>query len=142
MKIRLEDDTGLDLKYLVSDTDRHGTARVYVRRHGRKVRIRELATVEEFMAAYRAALESKSQDAILKPTAVAPGSLRWLVQTYYGCPEFLGLQGARLGHYRPRTTGPAQISIDNIVVPEPTPALLLALVVVSASISRVIRSTA
>ncbi len=45
MKIRLEDGTGLDLKYLVSDTDRHGTVRVYVRRHGRKVRIRDLATV-------------------------------------------------------------------------------------------------
>ena len=49
MKIRLEDGTGLDLKYLVKDTDRHGTVRVYVRRHGRKVRIRELGTVEEFM---------------------------------------------------------------------------------------------
>ena len=36
MKIRLEDGTGLDLKYLVSDIDRHGTVRVYVRRHGRK----------------------------------------------------------------------------------------------------------
>ncbi len=97
MKIRLEDGAGLDLKYLVSDTDRHGTTRVYVRKHGRKVRIRELATVEEFMAAYRAALESKSQDAIPKSAAVAPGSLRWLVTTYFGCPEFLGL------HPRTRT---------------------------------------
>ena len=60
MKVRLEDGTGLDLKYLVSDTDRHGTVRVYVRRRGRKVRIRDLATVEEFMTAYRAALESGS----------------------------------------------------------------------------------
>ncbi len=59
MKIQFLDGTELsNIKYLVSDTDRHGTVRVYVRRHGRKVRIRELATVEEFMAAYRAALES------------------------------------------------------------------------------------
>ncbi len=91
MKVRLEDGTGLDLKYLVSDTDRHGTVRVYVRRHGRKVRIRELGTVEEFMAAYRAALEAGSQHGTPKLATVAPGSLRWLVQAYYGAPEFTKL---------------------------------------------------
>ena len=90
MKIRLEDGTGLDLKYLVSDTDRHGNLRIYVRRHGRKVRVRELATVEEFMAAYRVALE-KRQNCRFYDHRPAPGSLRWLVQAYYGCPEFLGL---------------------------------------------------
>ena len=90
-KIRLEDGTGLDLKYLVSDTDRHGAVRVYVRRHGRKVRIRDLATVEEFMAAYRAALEAGSQHATPKLAAVAPSSLRWLVQAYYSAPEFTKL---------------------------------------------------
>ena len=61
--INLEDGTGLDLKYLVKDTDRRGNDRIYVRRHGRKVRIRELATVEEFMAAYRAALEAPDRSA-------------------------------------------------------------------------------
>ena len=91
MKIRIEDGAGLDLRYLVKDTDRHGNARIYVRRHGRKVRIRELATVEEFMAAYRAALETPDIVSGVKPTVAAPGSLRWLVQSYYGCPEFLGL---------------------------------------------------
>ncbi len=91
MKIRLEDGTGLDLKYLVSDTDRHGTVRIYVRRHGRKVRIRELGTVEEFMAAYRAALSTGATTEPVLATAPAPGSLRWLVQSYYGCPEYLGL---------------------------------------------------
>ncbi len=89
--IQLDDGTGLDLKYLVTDTDRHGNERIYVRRHGRKVRIRELATVEEFMAAYRAALETDDRPVTGSPTAAAPGSLRWLVQSYYGCPEFLGL---------------------------------------------------
>ncbi|MHC4180149.1 MAG: tyrosine-type recombinase/integrase, partial [Planctomycetota bacterium] len=81
----------MDLKYLVSDTDRHGTVRVYVRRYGRKVRIRELGTVEEFMAAYRAALEIGNSGRPDKPTAVDPDSLRWLVTTYFGCPEFLDL---------------------------------------------------
>ncbi len=90
MKVHLEDGTGLDLKYLVSDTDRHGTVRVYVRRHGRKVRIRELGTVEQFMVAYRAALEPAPVE-LSSPIAVAPGSLRWLVQAYYGAPEFTKL---------------------------------------------------
>ncbi len=88
MKIRLEDGTGLDLKYLVKDTDRHGNVRVYVRRHGRKVRIRELATVEDFMAAYRAALERGSVEAPPKSAAAAPGSLRWLVEHYYQSAEY------------------------------------------------------
>ena len=91
MKIRLEDGTGLDLKYLVKDTDRHGNLRIYVRRHRRKVRIRELANVEEFMTAYRAALKNVYRPANIKPTAAPPGSLRWLVQAYYGTPEFTGL---------------------------------------------------
>ena len=73
--IQLDDGTGLDLKYLVTDTDRHGNERIYVRRHGRKVRIRELATVEEFMAAYRAALETDDRPVTGSPTAAAPGSL-------------------------------------------------------------------
>ena len=91
MKICLDDGTGLDLRYLVKDTDRHGNERVYVRRHGRKVRIRELATVKEFMAAYRAALEPRSTVDQSSPTATTPGSLRWLVQAYYACPEYLKL---------------------------------------------------
>ena len=91
MKIWLEDGMGLDLKYLVRDTDRHGNVRIYVRRHGRKVRIRELATVEDFMAAYRAALETPNRPVTSFPTIAAPGSLRWLVQSYYGCPEFTSL---------------------------------------------------
>ena len=92
MKIRIEDGTGLDLRYLVKDTDRHGNERIYVRRHGRKVRIRDLSTVEEFMVVYRAAVEtSATATQVSGPTAAAPGSLRWLVQSYYGCPEYLGL---------------------------------------------------
>ena len=79
------------IKFIVTDTDRHGTLRVYVRRHGRKVRIRDLATVEDFMAAYRAALELGRPGLPGKTTAAAPGSLRWLVQAYYACPAFQSL---------------------------------------------------
>ncbi len=92
MIIRFTDGTELsNVKYLVKNTDRHGNERVYVRHRGHKVRIRELGTVEEFMAAYRAALEAGSQDVTPVPAAVAPGSLRWLVQAYYGAPEFTKL---------------------------------------------------
>jgi integrase len=91
MKLRLEDGTGLDLKYLVKDTDRHGNERVYVRRHGRKVRMRDLSSPEAFMAAYRAALTFDPAAEPAKPTPAAPGSLRWLVQAYYSSPKFLGL---------------------------------------------------
>ena len=31
----------LDLPYLMRDVDRHGNARLFVRRNGRKIRIRE-----------------------------------------------------------------------------------------------------
>ena len=95
MKIRLEDGTGLDLKYLVKDTDRHGNVRIYVRRHGRKVRVRELATVEEFMAAYRAACSDDVASTSLKQNAPGPGSLGWLVQTYLRLP---GIPGAARKH--------------------------------------------
>ncbi len=90
--MRMRDGTGtVDLKYTVEDTDRHGNVRVYVRRQGRKIRIRETPGTDEFMTAYRAALESCPVGKQVKPTATAPDSLRWLVQSYYGCPEFLGL---------------------------------------------------
>ncbi len=91
MKLRLRDGTGsIELKYLVEDVDRHGNVRVYFRRHGRKTRIREIPGTDEFMVAYREALAG----VVVAPDARAattPGSLRWLVQSYYGCPEFLGL---------------------------------------------------
>lgn len=89
--IRLEDGTELKCKYLVKDTDRHGTDRIYVRRHGRKVRIHDLANPEEFMAAYRAALSTPAPMAGVLKTSSAPGSLRWLVQAYYGCPAYTSL---------------------------------------------------
>jgi integrase len=89
MKIRMRDGTGtIDLKFLVEDYDRHGNVRVYVRRHGRKIRIRETPGTEEFMAAYRSALECGSPGAPQKPKAVTPGSLRQLIEHYYQSAEY------------------------------------------------------
>ena len=44
MKIRLGDGCEVSPKYTVVDMDRHGNVRVYARRHGRKVRIRDLSS--------------------------------------------------------------------------------------------------
>ena len=46
----------IDLKFICEDTDRHGNARLYVRRNGRKIRIRERWGTPDFLASYHAAL--------------------------------------------------------------------------------------
>jgi hypothetical protein len=48
----------LDLPYLMTDTDRHGNRRIFVRRHGRKVRIREIPGTQAFLRAYSEALDA------------------------------------------------------------------------------------
>ena len=59
------------------------------RRHGRKIRIRETAGTDEFMATYRAALDGPASPADHPSSqAAAPSSLRWLVERYYGSAEF------------------------------------------------------
>ncbi len=91
MKIRMRDGTGtIELKFLIEDTDRHGSVRVYVRRHGRKTRIRETPGTDEFMAAYRAALAGARPPTAgqSKRDARKAGSLRWLVEHYYRSPEY------------------------------------------------------
>jgi hypothetical protein len=50
----------LDLPYLNTDTDRHGNKRVFVRRHGRKIRIRETTGSAEFLRVYTEALGALS----------------------------------------------------------------------------------
>ena len=47
----------IDLRYLSPNRDRHGNVRLYVRRNGGYVRIRETPGTKEFLDAYTAALE-------------------------------------------------------------------------------------
>lgn len=49
----------LNYPYLISDRDRYGTTRYYVRRFGRKVRIRATPGTEAFVGAYHDALSSR-----------------------------------------------------------------------------------
>src|SRR5262249_45822697 len=86
----------VDLPYLVTDPDRHGNVRLYVRRYGRKVRIRAVPGSPAFLDAYRKALESLGGR---QPTDRAGGeletwpvrSLGWLAAKYFGSTEFQGL---------------------------------------------------
>ena len=70
--------------------DRHGNVRVYVRRPGRpKVRIRDLSSLDAFMAAYRAAQTDAPVAATPKKGERAkPGTFRWLTEVYLASAEF------------------------------------------------------
>lgn len=92
MKIRLDDGIVIDtkqFKYTVGDVDRHGNVRIYVRRDGRKVRLRNITSLENFAAGYRKALE-EGPKTLEKPgrPPVRRDSLRWLVEMYFNCAEF------------------------------------------------------
>lgn len=81
----------VDFPYLVEDEDRHGKARVYVRRYGRKIRIRAKKGTVEFAEAYAAGLRKLArpvEKAPVAPTAPSTGTLGWLAALYYGSDEF------------------------------------------------------
>jgi hypothetical protein len=46
-----------DLPYLSAETDRHGNPRIYVRRNGKRIRIREREGTPAFAKAYTEAVE-------------------------------------------------------------------------------------
>lgn len=82
-----EERVKLRMPYLVEDMDRHGNVRLYVRRHGRKTRIRSRVGTPEFLSEYAAAIEGLEKPVVVAPT-VSRTSLRWLVEHYYRSAEF------------------------------------------------------
>ena len=83
----------LDLPYLSPEEDRHGNPRLYVRRHGRRIRLREAPGSAEFLPAYMAALDALAAAVGLKRhpeqiTTAPRGSLGWLGAQYFGSSEF------------------------------------------------------
>lgn len=80
------------IKYVVSDTDRHGNLRVYYRRPGQpKIRLRGPVGSPEFFSDYHKAAAGELKPA--KPKAApAEGpkksSFRWLCSRYYDSPAF------------------------------------------------------
>ena len=76
-------------RYVISDKDRHGTVRVYLRAPGRpKVRLHETPGTDAFEAEYRAALHGKAKAAAQRKGAVVKGSLDELVIAYYRSAAF------------------------------------------------------
>jgi integrase len=80
-----------EFPYLIPDRDRYGVMRYYVRRHGRKIRIREKPGTDAFVQAYneaRAALDPGFTDRPDTITAAPAGTLGWLAARYFASTEF------------------------------------------------------
>jgi integrase len=81
--------------YLKEDTDRHGNTRVYVRRHGRKIRIRAPKGSPEFARAYAEAIYALENPTARKPAharkEVPAGTLGALAADYFGSRRFKSL---------------------------------------------------
>lgn len=76
------------LKYVVEDVDRHGSVRLYFRRKGaQKIRLRGVPGSEEFMQAYKDALNNVVA-APRQAKRVIPGSFRALCISYLATAEF------------------------------------------------------
>lgn len=84
-----------ELPYLSRDPDRHGNDRVYVRRYGKRIRIKEKEGTPEFATAYSAALEKlsgRAPAAIAAPATHGKGSFGWLGSLYFASKnDFLKL---------------------------------------------------
>jgi len=95
----------LRIKYVWEDVDRHGNVRRYFVRTGqKKIRLRAAPGTREFADEYEKALKADPDKVTLEKTwrsSAARGSLRWLIEQYYGSSEFKGLdpstQKARRG---------------------------------------------
>lgn len=76
-----------DLPYLERDCDRHGNERIYVRRHGKRIRIREVERTAAFAMAYAAAVEQLGTGYSPKLDPRGPAhperSLGWLGTLYF-----------------------------------------------------------
>jgi integrase len=83
--------TRIDFPYLMSDRDRHGNERLYVRRDGRKVRIRARPGSEAFAQAYVDALQTLDRGPLAARSVLkgAPaGTIGWLASCYFASVEF------------------------------------------------------
>ena len=76
----------VDFPYLMPDRSRHGKPRLYIRKNGRKIRIREKLGTEAFAQAYADALYALDHGAVASRATIkgAPaGTLGWLAACYF-----------------------------------------------------------
>lgn len=86
-----------DVRYLLLDRDRHGNARLYARKHGRRIRIRAAFDTPAFHIEFGQALEALDRPPEpakrTRPLQAKPGSLQWLVDQYTAnCTDFLTME--------------------------------------------------
>ena len=83
----------IKLKYISRDTDRHGNARVYFRKDGKKVRLLSPVGTPEFLNEYRMAIlgEHPKQHPTKSIQKAKPGTLRELIKGYYSSAAYLSL---------------------------------------------------
>lgn len=77
----------IKVKYVVEDVDRHGNVRLYLRKDGRKIRLRGPLGSPDFWTDYHTAVAAPS-DLKPKPGILAKDSLRWLVGEYFKSAMF------------------------------------------------------
>ncbi len=83
----------IDLPHIVTDTDRHGNVRIYVRVKGRrKIRIRAAPGSPAFLDAYRTAVEGVDAPRRVggeRRPEIQRGTAGWLARQYFASPEFV-----------------------------------------------------
>lgn len=75
----------VNIPYVVEDTDRHGNVRIYLRKDGKKTRLRAPFRSPEFFREYQAALKApakKRDSKQLVPGTIQKGTMRWLIAQY------------------------------------------------------------
>jgi integrase len=89
-----------ELPYLRVDKDRHGNERIFVRRNGRNIRLRESPGTAGFQREYANALQQIANVNRIKKAAEAkrpvlasikPRTFGWIAARYFGSGEFAGL---------------------------------------------------
>jgi len=88
--IKLRDGSGTrTFKYLSEEKDRRGNMRMYFRRAGKRIRLKQEIGTDEFLEEYNAALRGLPR-AVAEPriTPASRSSLAWLAQQYYESGEF------------------------------------------------------
>lgn len=87
------------LKYLHAFVDRHGRARYYFRRNGKRTPLPGLLGSREFMDAYAACLAEQPAIPERRATA-APGTFAALAISYYRSPSYQDLATSSRANYR------------------------------------------
>jgi site-specific recombinase XerD len=106
----------IDFAFLMEDRDRRGNKCVFVRRQGKKIRIKEKKGSPEFALAYAAALSQLERQTGYRVPARAPspeGTFGWLASSYF--------QSARFRKLDPKSRATRRLVIEECLREPPKP---------------------